>query len=118
MRNRLIEIFEENQQQICEEMAIGASMYGVMADQIIKELEACPVDAIVILRCSKCGEKGHCQSILNPYKKKTEYWVSPKTVGKCKKRINGKVGDHCKTDGFPTERAAIKTWNFEQAKAK
>ena len=39
MRKRLIEIFEENQQEIADEMAIGASMYGVMADQIIREWE-------------------------------------------------------------------------------
>lgn len=57
MRNRLIEIFKENQQQIYDEMAIGASMYGVMADQIIKELEACPVETIVMPSLSIKAER-------------------------------------------------------------
>ena len=48
MRNRLIEIFEENEQLLGEDIGVGASMYGVMADQIIKELQAGQHETIVI----------------------------------------------------------------------
>ena len=75
------------------------------------------VETIVILRCDRCGERGRCQDIINPSTNKREFWVTPERKGRCS-NYQGNIKNICKTDDFPTERAAIKTWNFERAKAK
>lgn len=48
MRSKIIDILEENEQLLGEDIGVGASMYGVVADRIMKELEAGQHETIVM----------------------------------------------------------------------